>query len=659
MIIKRNLILQFVFAVFLFILPFHLYSCNNNDKLEDVTITTDEVTMPNVIEKSGKILVSWKDPASDFREIQVVDLQTNERKSVSKYVEKVEFDIIDEALLSYRYEIKVIGLDGKESDGVIARLMKNWAQNIYPQIDYNTDEEPQKGMFFKNRPANKVLAFDIRNDESVAKLAASVMQGVLNQDVAQIYLIWQEQDIIQLKDANVSYDNVSSIGVSKNGGFSTLFSKYRDYFEYLVVWDEKQPWSWSMAQMISAQEKGIPVTETLKAFIESELGFNNLKVWDIREKWSSNKDAYSWALQQYAGKFHPMLSFSGGLRSDYIQAPWKLCDYAAASKGFVFWLDDTKQEDKEIMDMIFNVNSYPVGASVFGYGMNSNGDELNKITNVHNMGFVVSDYYANGSFWCCFPNKAFKQRRGVASEVKPGKIYVAISLSDGDNIQFDSNALYQIFKEGKDRGKVPLGITLAAGLQELNPKLLEFYYKNMTPNDELTAGPSGFQFIYGDYYAQSGKYTEWLEMNKRWLSTAGFHTAHLWNTDEQKYFKQYMESSGVDAVLDGWDKTHTAGASCKFVSGVVRLNQGTHCRKEGDVYRDLMSISPSLNKPVFRHVYLLTGYYGFDGGKVVLYERLIRELERLERDCPNTYEYLLPMDLAASIKAYIENGGVY
>ena len=30
--------------------------------------------------------------------------------------------------------------------------------------------------------------------------------------------------------------------------------------------------------------------------------------------------------------------------------------------------------------------------------MNANGDELNKITNIHNAGFVVSDYYANGSY---------------------------------------------------------------------------------------------------------------------------------------------------------------------------------------------------------------------------------------------------------------------
>lgn len=187
---------------------------------------------------------------------------------------------------------------------------------------------------------------------------------------------------------------------------------------------------------------------------------------------------------------------------------------------------------------------------------------------------------------------------------------------------------------------------------------MEFYYKNKTDNDELTAGPSGFQFIYGDQFAQSGKYDEWINMNNKWLSTAGFHTAHLWRTDNRTYFEQYMEGSGVDAVLDGSDLTHNQSGS-KIINNVVRINQGTHCRKEGDVYRDLMSLSPSERRPLFRHVYLLTNYYGFDGDKVVIYERLMRELQRIEEDCPNTYEFMLPMDLAASIKKYVEEGGIY
>lgn len=77
------------------------------------------------------------------------------------------------------------------------------------------------------------------------------------------------------------------------------------------------------------------------------------------------------------------------------------------------------------------------------------------------------------------------------------------------------------------------------------------------------------------------------------------------------------------------------------------------------MYRDLMSISPSPHRPLFRHIYLLANYYGFDGNRVVVYERLIKELQRVEEDSPNTFEFMLPMNLTATIKKYIDEGGIY
>lgn len=327
--------------------------------------------------------------------------------------------------------------------------------------------------------------------------------------------------------------------------------------------------------------KGIPVTESLRNFIVDELGLGNLEIQDIRNNWANKEAAYDWALDNLADRCHDKMIFSVGLRGDYLAAPWTMYDYTTASKGFCFWLDETDPVDRAIMNRIFAKKQYPVGTSVFGFGMNEIGDDLNKITNINNAGFVVSDYYANGSYWCSFPNKSFQQRQGVASEVQANKIYVAISLSDGDNVQFDQNSLYRIFKEDPQRGTVPLGVTLAAGLQELDPKLLEFYYKNATKNEELTAGPSGFQFIYGDDYVLSGKFTEWLDMNKKWLATAGFHTAHLWQTPDHNNFKRYMDESGVSLVLDGDDKTFsTSTMSYKYSGTSVRMNQGTHCWTE-------------------------------------------------------------------------------
>ncbi|GAA4798822.1 GxGYxYP family putative glycoside hydrolase [Olivibacter ginsenosidimutans] len=626
------------------------------DQLNNV----DEVRAPRVIEIDGKAIVTWIDPyAADVQAVVVKDLQTGEAQTIESGVEKAVFEMPQNDASAYQFELKVVNKAQSISLGVIIRLVKNWAQQVHDAIDYHSTATPQQGLFFRNKPASQVNVFDIRKDDNISKLSSAVMQGVINQIQATCYLLWEDQHLNQLVDAGAPHTLVAGATASKNPGFASLYKKYRDQFKYLIVWDENESWSWSLAQMIAAQEKGIPVTATMKDFIEQELGLGSLQVMDIRGRWASKKDAYDWAIAQLAPHCHPTLCFSGGLRSDYKDNPWRLYDYAAASKGFVFWLDETNAADQTIMRSIFDKMNYPVGSSVMGYGMNENGDELNRFTNTHNVGFVVSDYYANGSYWCSFPGKAFQQRQGIAGDVQSGKIYVAISLSDGDNIQFDANSLYQIFKEDAHRGEVPLGVTLAAGLQELNPKLLEFYYQHRTPNEELTAGPSGFQFIYGDQYAQSGQYAEWLQMNSKWLQTAGFHTVHLWNTDEQMYFKQYMENSGVDLVLDGSDRTSTNGSAYKLVNGVVRADQGTHCRAEGDVYRDLMSVSPSPRRPIFHHIYLLTNYYGFEGKKVVLYERLIRELKRAEQDSPNTFEFMLPMDLAASIKEYVANGGIY
>ena len=163
-------------------------------------------------------------------------------------------------------------------------------------------------------------------------------------------------------------------------------------------------------------------------------------------------------------------------------------------------------------------------------GYAKSGDDLLTTVNQYGIGYVVSDYYSNGSFWCSYPNKSFKQRPGVALEkVEAGKVYVSIIFSDGDNLQFDQNALYAIWTEDSLRGDIPVGTTLAAGLQEINPFLLEWYYSHKSDNDELVAGPSGFQFIYGRDYQEEG-YDEWLELNRKWLASAGFSVGCLWHT---------------------------------------------------------------------------------------------------------------------------------
>ena len=41
--------------------------------------------------------------------------------------------------------------------------------------------------------------------------------------------------------------------------------------------------------------------------------------------------------------------------------------------------------------------------------MGYRGDQVNDIANPYGIGYVVSDLYANGSFWSSFPDKTYTQ----------------------------------------------------------------------------------------------------------------------------------------------------------------------------------------------------------------------------------------------------------
>ncbi len=538
--------------------------------------------------------------------------------------------------------IFVLGSCGKDEpteEIIVTEPLKINIPLSIPNGSYESTMEPQSGLFFKNKRADNIFVFDIRADDTPARMIARAAQGIINQEVASVYLYSRDHHMDQINDTKLNYTVVprSSINV-KYGGLGALLQKFPDRFKKIVVYDPTKDYTWCIALMIAGQQSAIPVTPEIKDFLVNQLRWNK-EIYDIRNLWPDKQTAYQWAIDNLSANAHKKISFSAG-------GDMWLYDYATASKGFVFWLNTRVSTDATILENICTKMNYQPGSSAFGYG-NGDGDDLNKITNKHNVGFVVSDFYANGSFWCSYPNKSFSQRQGQAIKAEPGKVYVSLMWSDGDNIQFDANALYRMFKSAKRRGEIPVGLTIAPALQELNPFLLEYFYQNRTPNDELVAGPSGVQFIYGDYYNAAG-YSSWLALNKAWLETGGFHTAVLWDATRIERFNEYMSTCGLQGVFDQRNR-----AADRYIDGVVAVDKGVVCWNEGDVFKDIVANGkPSSIKPVFHNVYIINQTYNEDGN--VGYEKLMREIERLEAKYPKTYVYLLPMDLCATLKKYYD-----
>jgi hypothetical protein len=273
-----------------------------------------------------------------------------------------------------------------------------------------------------------------------------------------------------------------------------------------------------------------------------------------------------------------------------------------------------------------------------GYG--SNGDQSNETANRYGIGYVVSDFYANGSFWSSFPNKTYTQPPGKAIKAEPGKIYACISWSDGDNIQFDQNPIYHLWHDPA-HGTIPVATPLATALQELNSPLLDWYHSMMTTNDELAAGPSGFQFIYIEFF-NNNLFPAWCDLNRIWCADVGFHNARPWMVrNPGSKFSAYLKTCGFEGVIgDKWS----------IEAGMPPVLGDHGSGNEEQLYQQFAAIKPNEKRPIF--VSFSCGSGDFLQNGELGYSKIKRQIERINKEYPGRYVFLLPKDVFATVRAY-------
>lgn len=504
--------------------------------------------------------------------------------------------------------------------------------------------EELPAFFPKMKPVEKAVYLSIATDETEAKLISRVFQGILNRDSAELFLADDSHEVTWFKYTEKPFirpeHNITS---GKNKGLRTLFRNYKDRLDKLVVCNFKEnDYTWNMAIMMACVENVLPVSEALKDELVNEFGWDK-EIVDIRDKWNTISEAYNWALSELMPRLNKKMVFSLGLRDDWKNFPWRLYDYAVATRSFTFWLDNHSAEGKALIKKILNTEGYTRNSFVLGYGMH--GDDLNDAINPEGFGFLVGDIFPNASFYSSFPTETFTQPEPTGIVAQKEKIYVALHWSDGDNIQFNHNASYDIFNQ-KERGEVPVSMTLSPALMEIAPFILRYYYENATANDEFIGGPSGVQYIQETLYKPMD-YDAWCEMSNPWLRHSGMYvTASSLRWPAQPYLNNGFLKTGVKGTV-AWTSGAYRDAYDWFGMPIV-CTGGVVANKE-DLYNYLSRLSVSTDHPVFTGVYMVQAGMGNDG-----YAGINEVVERLNTEFPEKYVFLKASDLMETASLYFK-----
>jgi hypothetical protein len=298
----------------------------------------------------------------------------------------------------------------------------------------------------------------------------------------------------------------------------TAILKYETNVTGLVVTDPTQPDTLNLATTISGLKDELICDPSLLATLTNS-PYNLTVKDDLRGMFTNKFQVYGYLYTNYWPQCtHRVIA---GLQTNNF---WYLRDYLAAVKSAVVWLDPNVSADATALAPFLS-GMTPVNGVYLGWWPNESAG-LQWIAQ-YGIPVMASDLFDNGSVY-----------GGVTSPISvppippapalQNKVYVSITLSDGDNVQYMQHTMKMNWGSSA-RGSVPIGWTVQPLLADFDPAMLNYFWSTATTNDCLVAGPSGAGYTRINYWS-AGNIASYTKASNFYLQHTGIRDITVWLT---------------------------------------------------------------------------------------------------------------------------------
>jgi hypothetical protein len=345
-----------------------------------------------------------------------------------------------------------------------------------------------------------------------------------------------------------------------------------------VIYDPTQKWTLTLATTLAGLNHALLTDHPLDG---------HAVAFDCRDRWANKFEAYRWALTELLPECHrrQLAYLDEGISP--------LRDYAMQQRLFVLNLDPLNdKQDIELLEEI--LERYPPHSRIFGWAsggyarkerrQDGGAVESALVSRLSHCGMmlVAADYAANLSFYDRATSSAprlTQMHLNRRIQFEPGKRYVLLVVSDGDNLQYDLGAMRAQWE--KPRPKVPLARTISPQLVEIGPTVLQTYYQEAAERggwDEFVAGPSGYAYVYPG--SVPGKYLgEFIQSTSRACEQADIRSVVILDSSSRpaaqvENFISAYASAGFDGLwLAGMPRYVGVTGHTAFLHEKFRLNR--------------------------------------------------------------------------------------
>lgn len=437
-------------------------------------------------------------------------------------------------------------------------------------------------------PASTVRSLDM----SAAKLSDEervmfcALQGIVNRTRPRI-LLYNHNEEPQSTWPTAHNLKTSAISTSKPYEMVNLF---KEEIKGLVLYSNQRCDHYSnLAVTIAGLERLLPVTAEIRAKLVAS-GLDFPVVEDLTSLSMSNAlGVYTYLYDNYWSRCNHRLLISLRPTIPYVH------DIGVACGSASVWLDPRNANERTLLDKMlkdmtpgrdFVLGWYPEERSGVG--------EATK----YGLSTVPADFFENTTVYSAV-NKPIRISPVPKRPKLENKIYAAVYISDGDNIQYCQHAMAKIFEQG-GRGKMPLNWTISPALADLSPMMLNYYYRKATNNDCFVSGPSGMGYAMpydahnSRYYAPSNStktITPYTQLTQRYIEKAGLRVITIWDDVSTSQRKAYVENCPYlyGLTINDWER-QTGRLSAKVLSNWLPIIPQYPCYANGvDVITDFFN----------------------------------------------------------------------
>ena len=413
-------------------------------------------------------------------------------------------------------------------------------------VPYPAVEQPAEGISWPKGQAMPTFAApaamldtlvvqDLSKDE---QLTFSALQGQVNRKQPRILLL-----DARAGEGRDTWAQTLKLGMSAPFTRETkweLLKKYAGEVSGVVLYDPtKNPHFRNLAGTAAGLQRALPVTAQVMAAMKAA-GVELKVVEDLTGlNFPSAIEVYAHMRERYWPKCDKRLIVSakphderGG--GDYHHTR----DIAAATGAAVVWLDTRNDKQRDMLRSFFRDMKTGEAIALGWYATERTGIP---IASEFGVGTLPSDFFVSGSVFA-----GTSPRIQIPPVPKmpalENKVYVAVFISDGDNIQYVQHAMRQAWdRSGDVRGKVPLNWTIAPGLVDIAPGMLNYYYSSATARDCFVTGPSGMGYLMpfntltepgapvGDKLTDPARMDGYSRMTETYLQRSGLRVATIWD----------------------------------------------------------------------------------------------------------------------------------